>query len=259
MRIIYRHKYDKTKPCVAKLWFGDEYFILKTPDIVPAVKKFIALFQDSQGPAGSVREYSLRRTRKAVLNTAAAGKPCIVEILHSTSKGEELLAKEQSLLNLRSKECLNVNKIPGRPAWIYALITERQPGAPLFKVKGRHRASPAVVKIWIGEKFFIWKCKDIQEWPLKFGTSMERNILANADQDFGVLNPLVDYMRKVPGVQAEVEVVFKSECSWPGAQKLLKTEKKLLDKFCRTSNCLNKSVVPYLPEWIFNLQVSSKK
>lgn len=257
MRITYRHKYDKTKPCVAKLWFGPQYFIMKSADIATSAKTFIDLVVKNEWPG--IPEYAPRRTRTAIQETSAAGKPCVIEIVYSTNRGEELLAKEQVLLNQKTKECLNSNKVTSRPSWIYTLMPEAPKAPGLFKLKGRHRAVPAVVLLWVGEKYFIWKCKDIQEFADKFSTSMQANISNEDERSYGVLNPLVVYMRTVPALQGIIEVLYKGECSTKGVKKLLSTEKRYLQKFVRKPNCLNRSVVPYLPVWIKELQEAPKK
>jgi hypothetical protein len=258
MRIIYKRKYDLTNPCVAKLWFGEKYLVLKSSDIATAARQLVDSFRTGDLPGEGLKVFVTRRLQMELRQTAESSNKCVVEIMLSSTKGEALLAIEQVLLNQRDKACINRNRIPARPKWINEYMTPAPLVTGLFKVKGRHRAAPAVVKIWIGELFFIWKCKDIQEFPAKFSTSMQANIRNNDERSFGVLNPLVVYMRRVPGVQGLIEVVFKGELSRSGVKKILAVEKKLLDKFSRTPHCLNRSVVPYLPAWIHELQGSTK-
>lgn len=257
MRIKYLHKYDLTRPCVAKLHFGEKYLILKTEDIAASVKKLIEQFEETPIPGESVKQYAVRRTRSAILETAAGKEPCRVEILLSSTKGEELLAREQVLLNQKDKACLNINRTPARPAWINQYMTAPAAIPGVFRIKGKHRQAPAVVKIRVGDKYFIWKCKDIQEFPAKFSESMERNLLIE-DGKLGPLLALVQYMRRHRIRQGSIEVMYKTEYTHRGIEKLLAFEQALIDTDRRKPNCLNRNKKQYRPKWLNEYIIDEK-
>lgn len=251
MRIRYKHKYDLTKPCVAKLWFGEKYLVLKSPDIKTGARQLIDAFETGILPADGLKVYVIPKVRRAMRDVSTGDNTCVVEIMLATERGAELMAREQTELNRRLPGCLNPNKTVDRPSWIYEYIGPReQPSNGLFTIKGRHRAAPAVVKLWVGEKFFIWKCMDIQQFPGKFSESMEVNI-QRADPNYsGALNPLVKYMVAHPGSRGIIEVLYKGDITKRGVKKLLTVERNLLKKFHRQPGCLNLSQKSYVPQWI---------
>jgi len=216
--------------------------------------EFKDLFKKGSSPGEGLEQYCLRRIRSVDLD--ALFSECVVEIVLASQRGEELLAKEQALLNLRDKKaCLNKNQEPARPSWIYEWVSDNPVPAGFFRVKGRHRSCPAVVKLWVGEKFFIWKCKDIQEFPEKFNASMERNIVRYNPASKDLMNPLVAYILGTAATGGTIEVVYKARITqqrW--LSSLLTREKNLLNKFVGKSICLNKSVKQYQPVWILELQ-----
>lgn len=254
MRIIYLKKYDLTKPCVAKLWFGEKYLIIKTPDIAASVRKLIDTFQSDTLPEEGVQAFAARRLRAAILEEQAGERKCVVEIVLASSKGEELLAKEQAMLNQKDRACMNTGKVPDRPSWIYGLISPPQLSGGFFAVKGRHRSAPAIVKLWVGPKFFIWKCKDIQEFPAKFNESTARNLRYYDPGTYNIFNPMLQYILENNIQWGQIEVVKKATVHKGkivgGIKKFLAVEKKLLHEHYKTAACLNTSVKPYIPEWV---------
>ncbi len=260
MKITYQHKYDLAKPCVAKLWFGEKYLILKTPDIAASARKLIDLFQGKDLPEEGVQAFAARRLRAILKEQGGKGK-CKVEIILASSKGEELLAKEQALLNQKDRNCLNINQTPDRPSWIYELISPVPASVGFFSLKGRHRAAPAIVKLWVGDKFFIWKCLDIQAFPTKFNESTERN-LQKYDPDSGnIFNPMLKYILDNNIQRGMIEVIKKARIEKGkiagGIKRFLAVEKKLLDDHVRRdAACLNKSVNQYRPKWVTEIIIN---
>lgn len=254
MKVKYKQQYDLDKPCVAKLWFGERYVIVKTPDIRETMNQFKELFKKGSSPGEGLEQYCLRRIRGADLD--ALFSECVVEIVLASDRGEELLAREQVLLNQRDKvQCLNKNAEPARPMWIYDWISDRPVPAGFFRVKGRHRACPAVVKIWVGEKFFIWKCKDIQVFPEKFNESISRNIERYDPGSKDLMNPLVAYILGTAATSGTIEVIFKARVGHPRwLSSMLTKEKNLLHRYAGTPVCLNKSVKQHKPAWILEQQ-----
>lgn len=255
MRISYKHTYNLSKPCVAKVWFGEKYLIIKTPDIRISVKVLIDTFKESVSASGGVIESGTRQLRAAILKEETGNRKCVIEIVLSTSKGEELLAKEQSLLNEKDKTCLNRNKTPLRPQWIYDYISAPPPASVMFAVKGRHRAAPAVVKIWVHDKissprFYVWKCMDIQVFPGKFSESMVYNLNRYDKSHSSPLWPLVRFMKEHGIEHGHIEVVYKGDYSKSGIKYLLKVERQLVQKSQKSPDCLNSSAKQYMPQWI---------
>lgn len=254
MRIKYLHKYDLTKPCVAKLWFGEKYLIIKTPDIAASVRLLIDTFSSKEGPEEGIVAFATRRVRAAILDQEAGDRQCRVEILLASWKGEELLAKEQALLNQKDRQCMNIGKTPLRPNWIYDLISPVPPAAGFFSLKGRHRAAPAIVKLWVGDKFFIWKCLDIQAFPAKFNESTQRNLDRYDPDSKNIFNPMLKYILDNRIDRGQIEVIQKARLEKGkikgGIKRFLAIEKRLLDDSYRTTGCLNQSVKVYIPQWI---------
>lgn len=253
MRIRYKAKYDLTKPCVAKLWFGEKYVIIKTDDIRESLKEFKQIFRKGSSPAEGLEQFLLRRVRGVELEKM--GQECLVEIVLASNRGEELLAREQVLLNTRDKaNCLNKAIEPKRPAWLYELMSDRPRPQGFFGIKGRHRACPAVVKLWAGEKFMIWKCKDIQEFVYKFNESMEKNIERYRPGSGDLMNNLVRHILDNKVAHGTIEVLYKAEVRTPRwLRTMLKIEKGELEKNVGSPHCLNRTKKQNIPKWIKEL------
>lgn len=247
MRIAYKAKYDLTKPCVAKLWFGKHYLIVKSGDIKAYSRNFIDLVQESSYASVAVRTFVKSRLLRIIKMEVV--RTCTVEILLSTRRGEDLLAKEQAALNQRDQWCDNRNRMADRPSWINELISARPITPGLFRLKGKHRAAPAVVKLWVGGKFFVWKCKNIQVFPEVFNRAIADNIDKYDPESGDRLNPLVEYIIANNIEGGFIEVCYKLAAG-EGPDELLAYEKDLLKQFVGKKICLNRSIKPYKPKWI---------
>lgn len=256
MKITYKEKYDLTKPAVVRLWFQEKYLILKLCDIKEDIGRLKDAWEKDIYPGGDLKGYNTIRVRKAVRALDPKGK-CVVEIVLSSNKGEELLAKEQVILNQKDKQCLNSNKDAFYSRWLFAYITPAETVGGFFRLKGRHAAVPCVVKLWIGNKFFIWKCMDIQEFEWKFNESMQRNIQRYNPKSKDLMNPVVKYILDSQIEHGTIEVVYKADPKKKGWLKAyLVHEKKLLDKYAKKAGCLNVSVKQHIPKWIKELTLN---
>lgn len=248
MKITYKAKYDLTKPCVARLWFGDRYLIVKWPDMEESILHFRAKFVDGTG-SDTLENFVIGRMRRKI----GTGNldVCEVEIMLVSYKGEELIAKEQALLNQADRLCLNHNTMPFHPKWIYGLIAKSETSGDFFSIKGRHRSAPAVVKLWVGDKFFIWKCKDVQVFPDQINRSIIANI-RNFNLDSGDrMNPLVKYIIDNRIGHGGIEVLYKAKPknkTW--LKKFMAFERKLLVEHVRTKDCLNNTIRQWKPKWM---------
>lgn len=257
MRISYQQKYDLSKPAVVKLWFDERYLVLKLSDIKEDLSALKEAWINDTYPGGDLKIYNTIRVRKAVRALHPKKGKCVVEIVLSSNKGEELLAKEQLVLNQRDKQCLNSNKDAFFSRWLFGFITPKESIGGYFRLKGRHAAVPCIVKLWVGNKFFIWKCMDIQEFEWKFNESMAKNIQRYDPRSKDLMNPLVKYILDSQIEHGTIEVVYKANPKTRGWLKAyLAYEKKLLDKHARKAGCLNVSVKQYIPKWIKELTIN---
>jgi hypothetical protein len=248
MRIKYKAKYDLYKPCVARIWFGEKYLIAKFAIPAEGIPEFRDKIVSGEGDTEK-QTFVIARLKRRVGKEHL--KQCLVEIMVSTFKGEELLAKEQWLLNKRDKLCLNGNHVPARPEWIYLTISDMRDsrGGFFAPLKGRHRAGPAVVKLWAGNKFFIWKCFDIKVFRDKINHSLAANLRNYHPRSRDVFNPLVRYILDEGLLEGTIEVWFKDA----DPKAIMKQEKKLLRQYLGKPICLNTASEIYIPQWIKDL------
>jgi len=246
MRVVYKENYNIITPVLVKLHFGRKYLIEKFPDKEQLEDFVRAISVDGKPPDSTGMLESFNVACQYVLRNKI--KVVTVEVILATRKAESLLIKERELLNRRDNtQTLNPEKEPPLPDWCRNSLSPIIRYGGFFKIKGRHRASAALIRLWAGTKYFIWKCKDIQEFESKFNSSFDLKLKkgCKAEDPFCILvNHVINNKIKT----GTIEVLQKF--STRQVRSLLKAERKMLKLHIRKRACLNSTVIPYKPKWI---------
>jgi hypothetical protein len=242
MKISYIQKYKNDTPAIVKLWFGKRYFIWKFFDVELDLPQWIEML----GQAKPTDEYLGLLTQFLKGSNIKAVE---VEVVYASVKGELLLTKEVALLKKASLDPISLNqkKEPERPAWVNRLLSPRARALGFFKMKGRHRDAPAVVKLHVGSKYFIWKCKSAKKFEDKLNEAIRLKLSSGYKND-DAFAALMNYILHNNITSGTIEVVEKFKLTH--VNRLMNLEKRLLYEGVSKSKCLNRSRKIKIPEWI---------
>jgi len=249
--VTYPVKFKKEYPdgaCVVKLWFGKKFMIWKFKELVKGSQMLSKQISDK---IVKLKINTLEQTDlfyNSILHISEHKiKICTIEVLFRSEKPEELLLKETHFLNKNKglDTSLNANITPYMPAWMSGSEQMRPKvfDAFNFTLKGNHKSVSAIVKIWIGSKYMIWKFKAIGQGMEKLN-QMFNSKLRNGVQEYDLFKKAVHYVLKEDITHGVVEVLMKSN----DICELYEFEKSLLKG--KDSNRLNINKVPYIPAWM---------
>lgn len=232
-------------PVVVKLWFGRKYFIWKFLNLYASSRKLLSELVKKMDKKPKADDLFL----PVVEHQHKVKEPIMmVEVLYTSGNLPSVLVYEQNALNKATgdKNCLNLNKVPYMPKW----ATGEGYGSTIKKVFaftliGKHRTAPAVLKLWIGDKFFIYKCKSIYQTVDALNSSFERKCRSGC-LDTDLFSGAVRHAVMNNIHEGKIEVILKT----PIKAELIAFEKKLLEKSFGKPDCLNISSQQYIPKWL---------
>lgn len=108
-----------------------------------------------------------------------------------------------------------------------------------------YQNAPSVYKMWVGDHYFIWKCRAIINSMYHMGGDIERKIRRGCREDYA-LYKLVSHIASSRAQEIVVEAIIQSQ----DPLLLLKTEYDLLVSSETDPKCLNLKFTPHIPSWM---------
>jgi hypothetical protein len=233
---------------IVKIWSGKKYIVWKFKELLTGSELFKTQMLDKiiKERLGTLKKddifYKLAEHMSKTRSTKIT-----IEVLFRSERPEELLLKETYYLNQSNGDanCLNVNKDPYLPAWMrdVSTPTTKISDSFFFRLKGRHRAASAIVKLHAGDKYMVWKFKSVNAGAIQINKSFNTK-LRNGVNEFDLFKKLLKYVIKNNINEGTIEIIHKSN----DYAELLNVETELLKG--RDPNRLNTNKKPYIPEWM---------
>ncbi len=114
-----------------------------------------------------------------------------------------------------------------------------------YKFRAEYPNSSAVYKIWVDNKFMIWKGKNLHHSAAHLSKDIDQR-LRNGTRDKDYMQRLIEEIISTRVLWVEIEMIFESE----DPALLLKSEHDLLQQERDNPLCLNTIWEVYTPKWI---------
>lgn len=113
-----------------------------------------------------------------------------------------------------------------------------------FVERGENR--PAVVKLWFGKKYFIWKCLKLNDSCDQIFRDLNRKVCKFDLPEDDLFFKVAKYCSRARITISSVEVLFQSD----DMLLIRAVDKEKLKAAEGDDNCLNNSFDQYIPKWL---------
>jgi hypothetical protein len=114
-----------------------------------------------------------------------------------------------------------------------------------YTFKENYRSGTALVKIWFGERFFIWKAKAVKQTADQVCRDISRKVRLGCPET-DLFYQVCRYIKRGRILSCTFEVIIYCD----DHERLFEIEKEELKKYFGTKECLNISAEPYRPGWL---------
>lgn len=245
MKILFFATYEDV-PCVVKIHAGRKYFIWKFKALHSDMGAFLFNLVRTRRGQNITRGSKLKQLTDFIKEQNIT--ELRIEVLETSYNVKTLIAIEQKWLNhcVGMKSCLNHSEIPSIPQWAKPEIeTTNTTRAVYWHMADPPESIHAVVKLQVGDHYMIWKCKDLAVFSHQITLSIDQSLkkeVPPTDPFFEML----EYIKKNNITEGTITVLHKTT----DKKRLLKEEKKELQKNYRYGKCFNRSTQQHVPKWI---------
>lgn len=250
MTVEYKSSLYRDAPSVVRFLFSpryDHYFIWKLKALHSDMEPFMFQLNKLIRAKRDISDHPLYPL--AMYIREHHPKKMRVEVLGSFVDPKKLLYREQQVLNRYRLRvgCLNTNESPAITNWVRPTVeTSNVTRDFTWEMKGWHADHHAIVKLLIGARYFIWKCKSIHAFPVQITQSFDGLLKRAAVSPQDPFFHAVAYAKVNKISSGTIKVLFKTD----DARTLVLEERSILKQASKDPLCLNNGELQHIPAWI---------